>query len=271
MTLASEIKRFARFYGIRLAYAKELFALYSRKPEGYRPLFAVESDAKTTKGSKLGWLTGIIYLAPGALSGHNVCTSASEECLKACLSFEGRARLFEAIMDARIAKTHLLFDDRARFIASMLHDAFRLLRSAARRRMRPAIRVNGTSDLPWLAWIVAEAFPFVQCYDYTKHPKPYQRTRSNYHLTFSYSGHNWAHCVDALAHGINVTVVFAGRTLPSTFRGYKVIDGDNAHGDLRFLDEPGVIVGLKAKGKSASKDVPAFIVDINSPFQILAA
>jgi hypothetical protein len=55
---------------------------------------------------------------------------------------------------------------------------------------KPAIGVNGTSDLPWLAQELAMAFPEVQFYDYTKHPEPWLRTLPNYHLTFSRSGHN---------------------------------------------------------------------------------
>jgi hypothetical protein len=36
-----------------------------------------------------------------------------------------------------------------------------------------------------------------------------------------------------------------GQPLPSTYKGYTVIDGDKD--DLRFLDPKGVIVGLRYK------------------------
>jgi hypothetical protein len=39
--------------------------------------------------------------------------------------------------------------------------------------LQPAIRVNGTSDLLWLAQELATTFAEVQFYDYTKHPKPW--------------------------------------------------------------------------------------------------
>ena len=53
--------------------------------------------------------------------------------------------------------------------------------------LKPPIR---TSDLPPLAQELAASFLEVQLYDYTKHPKPWLRTLPNYHLRFSYSGHN---------------------------------------------------------------------------------
>jgi hypothetical protein len=46
--------------------------------------------------------------------------------------------------------------------------------------------------------------------------------------------------------------------LPETWKGFKVIDGDKT--DERFLDEKGVVVGLKAKG-DAKKDQSGFVVD----------
>ena len=45
--------------------------------------------------------------------------------------------------------------------------------------------------------------------------------------------------------------------LPETYLGYQVINGDQT--DLRFNDDVGVIVGLKAKGK-AKKDCSGFVI-----------
>ena len=42
------------------------------------------------------------------------------------------------------------------------------------------------------------------------------------------------------------------------FKGLKVIDGDKT--DMRFLDKPNRVVGLKAKGK-ARKDYTGFVID----------
>jgi len=53
--------------------------------------------------------------------------------------------------------------------------------------------------------------------------------------------------------------------LPKFYKGVKVFNGDT--NDLRFLDERGVIVGLKAKGK-ARKDTSGFVIDVNNAIAI---
>lgn len=228
-----------------------------------KPLLGVESDTKTTKGSKYGYLTGILYLAPAEESvkfgGFNTCSFASEACKNGCLYNAGLASVYPKIKQARINKTLALKNDRQAFIARLRKDIESLARKAKARRMKPCVRINGTSDLPWLAMQLAKEYPTIQFYDYTKIPKPYTRTLPNYHLTFSHSGTNLDACLDALAHGINVAVVFdtrKGHALPDTWHGFKVIDGDVT--DLRFTDKEGIVVGLRAKG-IARKQTNSFI------------
>lgn len=218
-------------------------------------LLSVESDAKTTKGSERGVLTGILYLAPAneASDTVNLCPMASEECKQACLYGAGMAGVFPAIKQARVPKTHEYLKDRAGFVEALHADIAKLVLAAGRRGMKPAVRINGTSDLPQLARELAQAFPQVQFYDYTKIPAPWKRTLPNYHLTFSYSGNNLADCLDSLANGINVAVVFSTPRFPETWNGFPVINGDES--DLRFMDPQAVIVGLKAKG--AAKQLAA--------------
>ena len=55
-------------------------------------------------------------------------------------------------------------------------------------------------------------------------------------------------CMDILSKGGNVAIVFGVKNVndfPSTYNGFKVINGDET--DLRFMDEDNVIVGLKYK------------------------
>jgi len=220
-------------------------------------------NAKTTKGEKLGILTGILYLAPANESGvMNTCASSTPECRHACLFTAGRGR-FDAVRHGRIRKTLWLARDRAGFVEELKRNFTRLVVRAHRMRLQPAVRLNGTSDLPWLAQELATAFPGIQFYDYTKHPRPWLRMLPNYYLTFSYSGRNLQDCMEALQHGVNVAVVFTtarGQALPKTWNGYPVIDGD-LH-DCRFLDPTGVVVGLRAKGVAK---------DSRSKFVVVAA
>jgi hypothetical protein len=145
---------------------------------------------------------------------------------------------------------------RKEFIAALKRDVAKLAKTAREMRMKPAVRLNGTSDQPKLARELATAFPDAQFYDYTKIPKPWMRVMPNYHLTFSFSGTNMAECMKALDHGVNVAVVFAGE-LPATWQGYRVVDGDQS--DLRFLDAKGVIVGLSTKGDAKKLTAGGFV------------
>ena len=55
-------------------------------------LLNVDANAKTVKGQKVGYLTGVLYLAPYDVSGINVCAmSELAGCQKTCLFVQGRA------------------------------------------------------------------------------------------------------------------------------------------------------------------------------------
>lgn len=223
-------------------------------------LLSVSHDAKTIKGEKKGYLTGILYLAPSDSSGvTNTCASASAGCKAACLFTAGRAAAFPMINRARIRKTIWYVNQPSTFIEQLVKDIQALERKAKREGFKPCVRLNGTSDLPKLAHTIAPLFPHIQHYDYSKHPRPWERILPNYHLTFSLSENNIDDAMDALMHGINVAVVFdvkRGHQLPKTWNGYKVYDGD-LH-DLRFKTDPhSRIIGLRAKGR-ARRDVSGF-------------
>jgi hypothetical protein len=218
-------------------------------------------NAKTSKGEKKGYLTGILYLKPAESGGlGNLCPNATAGCKASCLNTAGRGA-FDQVQAGRQRKTEAYKENPQKFVESLNADVQKLVKMAQRKNLIPCVRINGTSDIPALAHVVAKANPDVQFYDYTKNPKPYKRTLKNYHLTFSKSENNMGDCLDALENGINVAVVFE-KALPKKYLGYKVINGDET--DLRFLDKKsrngkGVIVGLKAKGR-AKKDKTGFTV-----------
>jgi len=226
-------------------------------------LLGVNSDAKTTKGTKYGYLTGILYLAPAKQSGFEVCPSRSVGCTEACLYTSGHGS-FQNVKDARIRKTQWLFNDRPGFLQALRADVKALVKKAEKQGLAPCVRLNGTSDIGWegVANDLMAEFSNVQWYDYTKIQARMMRylegkMPSNYHLTFSKSENNWDKCLEVLKHGGNVAAVF--NKLPETFMDYAVIDGDKS--DLRFLDPFNVIVGLKAKGM-ARKDKSGFVITI---------
>lgn len=230
-------------------------------------VLSIASDAKTIKGSKLGFLTGILYLAPSDISGHQVCPMAKlAQCEAACLYTAGRGA-FNSIQRARIAKTKRFFEDRDSFMNDLEYSIKGLIRKAEKLGLTPLVRLNGTSDIAWENIPckgfnnIFEAFPNVQFYDYTKIPTR-KNIPANYDLTFSYSGVSSfkkaivkAHANEKLAR---IAVVFDKQeNFPDTFLGRTVLIGDNS--DVRHLDSKNSIVALYAKGK-AKKDTSGFVV-----------
>jgi hypothetical protein len=227
-----------------------------------KSLLSVDTNAKTIKGQSKGYRTGILYLAPASVSNViNVCLFASPACRAACLYSAGRGA-FTSVQKARIAKTKLFVSDKHAFVESLKLNVSKLVSNCIKTKAIPTVRLNGTSDINWERYSVIQAFNKVQFYDYTKN---YFRMNlfldgklpSNYSLTFSRSETNETQCLDVLSRGGNVAVVFRGKTLPTHWQGFPVINGDE--NDLRFLDPKGVVVGLSAKGK-AKTDTSGFVV-----------
>jgi hypothetical protein len=236
-------------------------------------------NPKVAKGEKHGVLTAIMHLAPEKVSGRNVCPHATAGCAAACLNTAGRGGIgldadgLNGIQAARIRRTRYFHRDRAAFLRDLVSEIAKHERTAKRHGLTPAVRLNGTSDLPFERFPVERdgetfphvfaAFPSITFYDYTKFParlRPLVPGIPNYSLTFSLADglKSETEAGRALEAGMNVAAVFAvkrGQPLPSmhAVSGVlaHVIDGDET--DLRFLDpceSVGVIVGLRAKGRA---------------------
>jgi hypothetical protein len=257
-------------------------------------MFSTES-AKAIKAQEYGYLNAILYLAPFDFAGvGNLCPHASPACKAACLGlYSGQASMVASdapehqnnVRKSRILKAQSFMRDRARFMRHVLFDIARNKARANKERMRLAVRLNGSSDIAFegIAVIVSESdakqiarlsggslapapghyknvfdvFPSLQFLDYTKNPKRMARALpANYHLTFSRSETNESDAASVLAMGGNVAAVF--ETLPASYNGARVIDGDTH--DLRFLDPKGVIVGLLPKGRKAKRDNSGFVI-----------
>ena len=229
-----------------------------------KALLSVSSDAKTVKGETLGFLTGILYLAPANTTKWNTCSMAkTAKCDVACLYKAGRGAM-NSVQTARINKTIWFFEDRQSFMQQLVVDIDKLFFKAKRMGLTPLVRLNGTSDIQWESIPINgyknifEAFPDVQFYDYTKIAN---RTDlpANYDLTFSYSGVEGFQpfVTKALLNNMRIAVVFRKeQDIPQSFMGIPVVSGDKS--DVRHLDDK-VIVGLYAKGK-AKLDTTGFVV-----------
>ena len=228
-------------------------------------LLGIDTNYKTIKNKKVGVLTGILYMAPYKLSGKNVCPAASAGCAAACLNTAGRGAM-NVVQAARLKKTNRFWDDRDQFLMDLAEEIRALSNKAKAKGLKAAVRLNGTSDLPYERYKmpgtdknIMEVFPNVQFYDYTKLENRFTGAQlpANYHLTFSRAEDN-DHKLDEVLEHTSAAVVFAGE-LPETWKGYPVIDGDEH--DARFTDAgPGVIIGLIAKGK-ARHDDSGFVIN----------
>ena len=220
------------------------------------------ANPKIQKGTKLGYLSFILHLAPADLSGRETCPKRTAGCTAACLNTAGRGGMFKRgettnmIQKARIRKTQYFFNNRAEFMADLANDIKKAIRFAERKGLTPVFRLNGTSDLSWEKYTVVEGFnifemfPTVQFYDYTKVLGRKVKHIENYHLTFSKADGNDSDVAEALMQGMSVVAVYD--KIPE-----GVPSADET--DLRFLDPKGIMLGLKAKGR-AKKDYSGFVI-----------
>jgi hypothetical protein len=210
------------------------------------------------------YFSRILYLAPDNLADgkRTVCPYAKvAKCNEACLNSAGMG-VFSNVQQARIRKTLMFLNETEKFFDLLIKDIDKFVKECDKLGKKPALRLNGTSDIQWEAIEVEdfknifEMYPNIQFYDYTKIPTRRIDNIPNYHLTWSYSQANdkYASLFEKVPY--NKAVVFMD-ALPSMFKGLKVIDGDKH--DMRFLDKTNSVVGLLAKGK-AKQDDTGFVI-----------
>lgn len=254
-------------------------------------LLNVDANAKTVKGQKHGFMTGVMYLAPYKASGYNVCPTAElAGCWATCLNTAGRGGMpigghftspggivlpNNPIQHARIWRTRLWIEDNVEFWTMLLTEIPLLRRRANKAGLIPVVRLNGTSDIAWerqriphTTETVFTRFPDIQFYDYTKLPArlSWAEMPGNYHLTASYSEASPFYakqCQKAYEQGASVVAVVKNQELKDRYLELGAVDMDEH--DLRFLNPPGSIGVLKAKGH-AKKETNGFVLQEISPW-----
>lgn len=237
------------------------------------------NNAKTIKGLKKNYMTYIMYLAPHTQNskGINLCSHASEGCVKSCLFSSGTAR-FEKVQNGKTNKSEYFLSDRANFLLQLDKELTKIKKKHLDSDVIPVIRLNGTSDIRFEKFKVREGKTIfelhsdIQFYDYTKNHLRFNGDLPiNYHLTFSLSETNYDKAIELLNKGVNVAMVF--KTVPTQYKGFNVTNGDED--DLTFLHPKGTILGLRYKfatGKNGSQKnkeafESGFIVDVKTTQQ----
>lgn len=212
------------------------------------------TDGKgNTKTAKNSTPTYYLSLQPTDLnsSKENLCQFSTKECRTSCLQFAGRQG-FDNVVKSRTMKTEFFVQHRQLFLNKLWKELDILNEKFGKQNSKAAVRLNLLSDVDWQLEMrehkcpSLEWFKYIQFYDYTKdHFKAMSNRLPNYDLTLSFSGHNWKHCEYVLKNKLaNVAVVFKN-SVPLVWNGFSVVNGDTS--DERFLEEKGVIVGLKYK------------------------
>jgi hypothetical protein len=111
-------------------------------------LLSISADSKTIKGEKIGYLTGILYLAPANTTKYNVCAFAEKaNCAIACLFSAGRGA-FSNVQQSRIDKTLFYFEARAEFMALLYKNIVALIKKAQSKGLRIAVVFRKESSIP---------------------------------------------------------------------------------------------------------------------------
>lgn len=232
----------------------------------------LSTNMKLSKDKLAGYDVTGIQLAPANIAGYEVCQSRSIGCSKACIYSSGRGR-FTNTQIARIKRKLLFFQYKNTFRNQLIKEITAFVKKCIKNNVKPAIRLNVFSDLPYERIFpeLFTMFPMVSYYDYTKVKSRLDKLKlpSNYHLTFSRSEDTSDNEVlEIIKAGFNVAIPFNCKKhqLPKSFLGIPVIDGDMS--DIRFLDNKASIVGLSVKGDNdVRKSIDlcnGFIVDVNS-------
>ena len=159
------------------------------------------NNPKTIKGFKKynNILTAIMHLRPVSTK---ICPFQDiASCKTACLNTAGRGGIFKKgedtnrIQDARQRRTDMYLNHYDYFMELLHTEITKFCNYCYKKDKKPAVRLNGTSDIQWEKILVDdknifELFPDIQFYDYTKIPTRKVGHIKNYHLTWSYSEAN---------------------------------------------------------------------------------
>ena len=232
------------------------------------PKKLLSKGTTNTKTAKNTLTTFILYLSPAEQNNKkiNLCPFASKGCLKACLYTAGRGK-FNNVQEARTNRSNYLVNNRGSFYFQIEKEILSKVKYYQRKNEKIAIRLNGTSDIDSIKALKAYAnLNFedlngkVEFYDYTasyKRAFKYKDSK-NYTVALSRKEDNENECIKALENGINSAFVFSGE-LPTSYKGFEVVDGDASDDIMIKYKGKGVILGLRAKGE-AKKDKTNFVI-----------
>jgi hypothetical protein len=191
----------------------------------------------------------------------DACVWSTPACRAACVLVTSGNNVRPSVRKAHAVRTLFLFLFPQAFVTLLWHE----LEHAARKYDGGIVaRLNVASDIRW-ELVAPEVLELagVAYYDYTKAPIGQRSAPADYRLVYSVSERpsSERNALEAMRQLATSAVVFE-RTdagLPSTWHGFRVVDGDVS--DDRTLDPRGTVVGLLAKGSArhVAGDVHGFV------------
>jgi len=204
--------------------------------------------------------------------GINLCEFSTKACRNSCIVDSGNAR-FEKVNEARLRKTDFFLSEKEQFLKQLWAE-LNYLNTVYKQVL---IRLNMYSDIDWNQEFSSFGYDLTKLeslifYGYTKSPKILDSSASlnNFDLVFSFSGYNWALCSHYLDAKIcNISIVFKlkkGEKMPTTYKGYEVINGDESDQRLKSIEGTGKIIALSykspvARGKDSYKP-SKFVIEL---------
>lgn len=214
----------------------------------------LSESKKVNKGEAFGYLTKVLYLAPHALSGIQVCPFATPACKRDCLGHSDGKLVFN--QQSEILRTWLMHYHPSLFNLKLDLSIIELIGRAGAYGKSAAVRLNGSSDLDWTETIERYADKPVTFYDYTKdYERAVKSIGTDYHLTYSVSEDpaSLDKAIELVRMGGTAAIVtHRNKTEAAAFgehlsKVYDIQVNDGDRHDLRFLDK-GAMVTLTAKG-----------------------
>ena len=230
------------------AEAAHLFKQSNRKIMG--------SSTKVELGQGFGYFTSVLYLAPARLSGYEVCGGRSVECTRGCLSHQSGHLAFHQA--GSIFKTWWFFTDKEEFQTAAIAELHAAMSKAKRKGFKFAVRMNGTSDIPFKKVYQWAEENDVQCYEYTKLKSVIVRyldrddmVHRTYSIDETQASFSFAKTFCELGGNASIVIPSARKAKAEAIAALQdldlpIVDGDEH--DLRFRDPVGAIAYLKAKG-----------------------
>lgn len=167
-----------------------------------------------------------------------LCVGSSRECRASCLVFTGQNGAVKFNDLSKMYAERALFFEPLAFARMLIESIDAHYAYCRRAGLRPYIRLNVYSDIPWELFF-PDLFDHFEAkyghdpkrgglwfYDYTKVQGRAARPRPNYDLTFSFSGTNLAATKTALESGMRVAVVFAREVARGTKKNTYWVQAD---------------------------------------------